>query len=865
MSTHTKAGFLGRVLYKLFGSRNDRVIKQLLPAVERINAREPAMRRLSDKELGEQSALLRARFKAGETLDQLLEDAFAACREASRRALGMRHFDVQLIGGMILHQGKIAEMVTGEGKTLVATLAAYLNALEGRSVHVVTVNDYLARRDRDWNAPLFELLGMKVGCIQSHMEPEDRIEQYACDVTYGTNSELGFDYLRDNMKVRLEWQCQRERRFAIVDEVDSVLVDEARTPLIISGPAENNPAKYTRANDVAKQLIVDEHFEVKEKEHQCLLTEEGVHAAERIAGVESFYSGANMEWPHLVETALRAHHIYKRDVSYMVDQGKIKIVDEFTGRPLAGRRWSDGLHQAIEAKEGVRIENESQTLATITYQNFFRLYDKLAGMTGTAMTEAAEFDKIYGLDVVAVPTNRPLIRENYDDVIYVKESKKYEAMVEEIVAMHEVGRPVLVGTTSIEKSERISGMLERRGIKHQVLNAKHHEREAMIVAQAGQMGAVTIATNMAGRGTDIVLGPGVADLGGLHIVGTERHESRRIDNQLRGRSGRQGDRGSSRFFLSLEDDLMRIFAGPMVRGLIERLDSDGMDIQHPWLTRSIEKAQKKVEAHNFEIRKNILEYDKVMDEQRKIVYGLRQRVLCGEGTKDEILHWFDERAEQAVDLYLPETARSDDWDVEGLEEFLATRFELKITEDEIDDLTAGDRVRPLIEHLQQKIRALYEERERGLGPEEMRSLERFIMLNAIDHKWKDHLHAVDCLRDGISLEAYGGKDPKVIYKSVAYQYFDQMLDSIREEVTEMLFRLKIEAKDEARLERTFNATEYQHGGEAGSSGYGDANKGASTGTENVAHTIRRKGKKVGRNDPCPCGSGRKYKKCCGQE
>ncbi|MFV1958364.1 MAG: preprotein translocase subunit SecA, partial [Planctomycetota bacterium] len=618
---------IAKVLQAIFGRRSDRIIKRVLPVVEQVNALEPGFVRLDDAALRGKTDEFRERIGRGETLDDLLPEAFAACREASKRALGQRHYDVQLIGGWALHNGFIAEMVTGEGKTLVATLAVYLNALPGEGVHLVTVNDYLARRDAAWMRPVYEALGLTVGTIQAPMSNEERIPEYRCDVTYGTNSEFGFDYLRDNMKIRKDSQVQRSLNFAVVDEVDSILIDEARTPLIISGPSEDDRAKYEEADAVARRLVPGEDFEVKEKEHQCVLTEEGQEKAERLAGVD-FWEAGESDWPHLLEQALRAHHIYKRDKDYVAKDGEIIIVDEFTGRLMEGRRWSDGLHQAVEAKEGIHPRAENQTLATITYQNFFKLYEKLAGMTGTAMTEAAEFWKIYHLDVLDIPTNRPLIRLEQDDMIYRTEPDKYRAVVEEVAQVHETGRPILVGTTSIEKSERISDMLRRRGIEHEVLNAKHHEREAEIVAQAGQPGRVTIATNMAGRGTDILLGPRVAERGGLHIIGTERHESRRIDNQLRGRAGRQGDPGSSQFFLSLEDDLMRIFAPEWVGRFLGRIGLEGGEaITAPMVTRAIVKAQKKVESRNFEIRKNLLEYDEVMDIQRKEVYGLRQALL----------------------------------------------------------------------------------------------------------------------------------------------------------------------------------------------------------------------------------------------
>jgi preprotein translocase subunit SecA len=847
-----------KALTKVFGSRNERILKSIYPIVDRVNHLERDFARLSDADLARKTVEFRDRLAGKETLDDLLPEAFAAVREASRRTLGLRHFDVQLIGGIVLHRGSIAEMVTGEGKTLVATLSSYLNALPGLGVHVVTVNDYLARRDRDWMGPIFEALGMTVGAIQSDMDNAGRKVEYGCDITYGTNNEFGFDYLRDNMKFSFADQVQKRQHYAIIDEVDSILIDEARTPLIISGPAEKSTEKYYQANRIAKKLEKGVDFEVKEKEKIVVLTEEGIEKAEQLAGVDSFYTGVNMDWPHHIEQALRAHNLYRRDVDYVVKAGEIIIVDEFTGRLMHGRRWSDGLHQAVEAKENLRIKDENQTLATITFQNFFRLYDKLAGMTGTAMTEAAEFDKIYGLDVVSVPTNRPLIRKSYNDVVYRTKREKWDAIVEEIFRAHGEGRPILVGTISIENSELLSGMLSRRGIEHEVLNAKHHEREAQIIAKAGQEGNVTIATNMAGRGTDIVLGEGVVDRGGLHIVGTERHESRRIDNQLRGRSGRQGDPGSSRFFLSLEDDLMRVFASERVSAILGKLGmQDGQDIQSPMVNRAIERAQKKVEGHNFEIRKNLLEYDKVMDEHRKIVYEQRTRVLQGEGMREMIEEMIADSVAGAMDEHFGQG--KGDWD--GFLGFLGRKFGIRPSRAELENL--GDE--ELLEHVGERIREAYDERERMNGPDVMRRIEGFLLLNAFDTKWKDHLLSMDHLRSGIQLRAYGQLDPKVEYKKEAYRLFDEMIESIRNEVTDYIFRLRVQKEEERKLRDTWSiaSTEHEAAGSFDESRRQSQRAVEADQSDQKPKPIHRVAPKVGRNDPCPCGSGKKYKKCCG--
>jgi preprotein translocase subunit SecA len=898
---------LGDYLKRIFGSKNERMVKSILPVVERVNALEPGFEALDDAALRAKTAEFRARLEQGSSLDDLLPEAFAAVREAAKRTLGMRPFDVQILGGAILHKGMIAEAATGEGKTLVATLAIYLNALLG-NVHLVTVNDYLARRDAEWMRPVYEALGMTVGAIQAHMMSQERIPIYRGDITYGTNSEFGFDYLRDAMKVRLEDQCQRALGFAVIDEVDSILIDEARTPLIISGPAEEERGLYEEADKVARRLKPGEDFEVKLKEHQCILSEEGLERAERFAGV-SFFEGGVTDWPHLLEQALRAHHIYQRDVDYVVMEDEIIIVDEFTGRLMQGRRWSDGLHQAVEAKEGISPREENQTLATITYQNFFKLYKKLAGMTGTALTEAAEFWKIYKLEVISLPTNRPMIRTTNDDRVYRTEKEKFGAVVEEILEVHKTGRPILVGTTSIEKSERVSGMLLRRGVEHAVLNAKQHEKEALIVAEAGQDTKVTIATNMAGRGTDILLGSGVAQKGGLHIIGTERHESRRIDNQLRGRAGRQGDPGSSQFFLSLEDELMKKFAPEWVATFLGKLGlQEGEDITHPMVTKAITRAQKKVEAYNFEIRKNLLEYDEVMDIQRKEVYGLRQAVLAGDDVRlrtvieDMIGAVVDVHAKEHLGREVPSANRRPD----ELAAWFRKHFGVDAT-----DADAGPGESEAVANLTRIATERWKRREQELGVELMRRIERFLLLNSIDSKWKDHLRAMDGLKSGVGLRGYGQMDPKVEYKVEGHAMFSQMIRSIREEVTDMLLKVRLREEDEEHLAdrwggaqaipppppptgvsgttTTYNAPPPAgappptppprpsaprpppppaiSGGNRPPSGYEGAREGRPIGSEGAASAgpIRRDQPKVGRNDPCPCGSGKKYKKCHGQD
>jgi preprotein translocase subunit SecA len=882
-----------------------------MPIVQRINGLESDLTPLSDHALADKTQTFRKRVAAGETLDDILPEAFAVCREMSRRKLNMRHFDVQLIGGMILHKGRISEMKTGEGKTLVATLPIYLNALEGKGAHLVTVNDYLAKRDAQWMSQLYHALGLSTGVIQhdasfiydptydaadkrlQHLRPCTRYEAYRADITYGTNNEYGFDYLRDNLVVTALDQCvQRDLNFAIVDEVDSILIDEARTPLIISGPTDQSTDLYYRINAIIPQLKPEHDYTIEEKTKTAALTEEGNVRVEKLLGVDNLYDPDNMDLVHHVVKALQAYALYKRDVDYVVKDGEVIIVDEFTGRLMPGRRWSDGLHQAVEAKEGVKIANENQTLASVTFQNYFRMYKKLGGMTGTADTEAAEFAKIYNLDVNVVPTNRKMIRLDYADVVYRTEKEKFAAIVEEIKDCHQRGQPVLVGTISIEKSEKIAGMLSRNGIKHNVLNAKQHEREAEIVAQAGRKGAVTIATNMAGRGTDILLG-GNADfmfkqvlyreeqlpeerklavyeeiradcekdkqevvaLGGLHILGTERHESRRIDNQLRGRAGRQGDPGSSRFYLSLEDDLMRIFASERVSQLMLKLGmEEGIPIEHGMVTRAIANAQKKVEAHNFEIRKQLLEYDDVMNKQREVIYQHRRAVLAGENLSDDLREMMGTLVESALTVYCPAEQYPEEWDMKGLAEMMQGQFGLDITQGKQD---GGESLRDvgrdaLLEDLKAQVRDAYDRKEKELGPELMRFLEKNFMLQVIDHHWKDHLLGMDHLRDGIGLRGYGQKDPLIEYKREGYDLFAGMMERIKSDTIERLFLVQAVREGERSappppvLSRPQPKLTLNRGEEPVS-----------------APTVHRTDDKVGRNDPCPCGSGKKYKKCHG--
>ncbi len=907
---------------------NERELRRLRGLVERINAREPEVAALSDGELRAKTAEFRSRVERGESLDELLPEAFAVCREAARRTLGLRHFDVQLMGGIVLHEGKIAEMKTGEGKTLVATLPAYLNALEGRGVHVVTVNDYLAKRDSEWMGQIYRFLGLEVGLIVHGLSPAQRRRAYAADITYGTNNEFGFDYLRDNMALYRHDVVQRELNYAIVDEVDSILIDEARTPLIISGQADKPTDLYYKFARIVEQLRPGEDYTVEEKTHTVAPTEQGIRKVEKALGVANLYDADNMDLSRYLINALKAKELYLRDRDYVVKDGQVIIVDEFTGRLMFGRRWSDGLHQAVEAKEGVRIQRESQTLATITLQNYFRMYRKLAGMTGTAATEEEEFQKIYGMDVVVIPTHKTMIRVDYPDVIYKTEAAKFRAVVREIKERHARGQPVLVGTVSIEKSERLSALLKREGIPHQVLNAKYHEREAEIVAQAGRLGAVTIATNMAGRGTDILLGGNpeflarqelrrlgyppeviaeavelygepsseevararqeyrrlleekkretdaeherVVALGGLHIIGTERHEARRIDNQLRGRAGRQGDPGSSRFYLSLEDDLMRIFGADLIRGWLDRLGlQEDEPIEHNMVTRAIENAQRRVENRNFEARKHVLEYDDVLNQQRAVVYGQRRQVLEGADLRETILGYVEEIVDRLLEAYANPKAHPEEWDLEELVRRLEEAFLPRglVTVAELEGLGAE----ALRERLLQAAREEYGRREAAIGPEAMREVERTLLLRTVDEHWIEHLDAMDDLREGIGLRAYGQRDPLVEYKIEAYERFQEMIRSLKETVVRRLFRLQVEVAP--ALERRQVAGGWTEGrgvlldwaaGAEAAGGGGDAP--APAAVPAAPRQQRREPvrvQKVGRNDPCPCGSGKKYKKCCG--
>jgi preprotein translocase subunit SecA len=824
---------------KIFGSKNERELKRMAPLVDRVNALEPEYRALSDAQLQAKTPHFKERLVQGESVDDLLPEAFAAAREASVRVLGMRPFDVQIIGGIVLHQGKIAEMKTGEGKTLAATMPAYLNALTGKGVHIVTVNDYLARRDAKWMGSIYNFLGLTVDTIVHGLDDDERRRAYAADITYGTNNEFGFDYLRDNMKFSLEDYVQRDFHYAIVDEVDSILIDEARTPLIISGPAEESTQLYYALNQVAKQLKKEQDFTVDEKARSVIVTEDGVAHAEKLVNLPNLYEPQNIEILHHLNAALKAHNLFKRDVDYIVKEGQVIIVDEFTGRLMPGRRYSDGLHQALEAKEGVKIENENQTLATITFQNYFRMYDKLAGMTGTADTEAEEFKKIYNLEVMVIPTHKTMIREDYPDVIYRTEAEKFTAVVEEIKDCYQRGQPVLVGTTSIERSELLSRLLKREGVKHEVLNAKQHEKEAQIVAKAGEQGTVTLATNMAGRGTDIVLGEGVVERGGLHILGTERHESRRIDNQLRGRSGRQGDPGTSRFYLSLEDDLLRIFGSDRIKGLMGRLGmDDGQPIEHRMVSNAIEKAQKRVEGHNFDIRKQLLEYDDVMNKQREVIYAQRRQILGGQTLDEDLMEMAAELVEEIVAEHTA-NKMPEEWDLKALGDALYRQFGFRVSLENLD----GDLRDVLINLVKDHFRAKSEE----VGPELFQQLQQMVMLQIVDNHWKEHLLSMDHLRDGIGLRGYAQVDPLREYQREGYDMFMDLIHRIEADSVGTLFHLQVQPHHEPPPEARPKAAPmvYSHG-------------------EGEAQPKQRQKKKVGRNAPCPCGSGKKYKKCCGK-
>ncbi|MDI7259659.1 MAG: preprotein translocase subunit SecA [Thermodesulfobacteriota bacterium] len=885
---------LGSLIKKIVGSKNERELRRIRPLVQRVNEMESSIQPLSDDQLRAKTGEFKERIDKGESIEEILPEAFAVVRETAKRAIGERHYDVQLIGGIVLHEGKISEMATGEGKTLVATLPAYLNSLTGKGVHIITVNDYLAKRDSEWMGAIYRFLGLSVGVIVHELNDQERKKAYGCDITYGTNNEFGFDYLRDNMKFDIEDYVQRDLNYAIVDEVDSILVDEARTPLIISGPTEESTDKYYKINRIIPSLKQTQDYQLEEKSHTAFLTEEGVAHVEKLLHVENLYDPRNIEILHHVNQALKAHTLFKRDVDYVVKDGQVVIVDEFTGRLMPGRRWSDGLHQAVEAKENVRIENENQTLATVTFQNYFRMYKKLAGMTGTADTEAAEFRKTYNLDVMVIPTNMPLVRTNYSDVIYKTEDEKFRAVVREIEELHQLGRPVLVGTISIEKSERLSLLLKKRGIPHNVLNAKHHEREAEIIAQAGRVGAVTLSTNMAGRGTDILLGGNtkflartmveekddaeamqkayekayekalsivqkekekVVQSGGLHVLGTERHEARRIDNQLRGRAGRQGDPGSSRFYLSLEDDLLRIFGSERISNIMSRLGiEEDQPIEHNLVTRAIENAQKKVEAHNFEIRKHLLEYDNVMNKQREVVYSQRREVLAGEDLRESVMEMVEEQTEGIVDLYIDEKAHPEDWDLKGLQDAVYQQFSYRWSAPSIEE--DGLNREQLKEMVIQKTKEVYQKREEEFGGPTLRYLEKVIMLQSIDYYWKDHLLAIDQLKEGIGLRGYGQKDPRIEYQKEAYQMFLEMLERIKRDTVEKLFAIQIAREQEVKEMKVERKQTFvmSRGAEAAQGG-GETEDGKGV-------TVRRDGRKVGRNDPCPCGSGKKYKRCC---
>ncbi len=835
-------------MIKKFFDPTGRELKRLGGTVEVINNLEGDMAGLSDAELRAKTDEFRSRLAGGETLDDLLPEAFAVVRETSRRVLGMRHFDVQLLGGMILHQGRIAEMKTGEGKTLVATLPVYLNALTGKGAHVVTVNDYLARRDAEWMGQIYKFLGLSVGVVVHGLTFEERKDAYNSDITYGTNNEFGFDYLRDNMVVSPAQIVQRELHYAIVDEVDSILIDEARTPLIISGQAEDSARSYQQFARLVPRLKPEVDYTVDEKMKTVTMTEEGLRRVEGALNIDDLFDDANFELNHYLNQALKAKEFFVRDRDYVVKDNEVIIVDEFTGRMMPGRRYSDGLHQAIEAKEGVAVLKESQTLAAITYQNYFRMYEKLAGMTGTAKTEEEEFLKIYGLDVVVIPTNEPMIRNDHPDAVYKTSRGKKAAIIEEIADCHQRGQPVLVGTISIESSEELSGMLKARGIPHQVLNAKYHDKEAEIVKLAGQKGMVTIATNMAGRGTDIVLGEGVVELGGLHIIGTERHESRRIDNQLRGRAGRQGDPGSSRFYVSLEDDLMRLFGSERIMGIMERLGwEEDQAIDHPQISRAIENAQKRVENRHFEIRKQVLEYDDVMNQQREVIYQQRKAVLLNENITPEIENMFTTVFERLTDQYADEKVIPEEWNLEGLTarfKDIVGRAPTAIVE-ELRDLAPAE----IKERLVQEALTAYEKRSEQYGPELQRQLEKIVLLQITDQKWMDHLSAMDDLREGIGLRAYAQRDPLLEYRFEAYEMFQAMVAAIQEDCLSMLFRVRLQSREEAvQPKDRLAGAALNRGGDG----------------EVVERVPRSVDKKVGRNDPCPCGSGKKYKRCCGR-
>ncbi len=845
---------IGKILTKVFGSSNDRYLKQLRPVVAKINELESTIQTLDDSALASKTVEFRERVAKGESLDKVLPEAFAVVREAGKRILGERHYDVQLIGGIVLHQGKIAEMKTGEGKTLTSTLPVYLNALAGKGVHVVTVNDYLAARDSEWMGQVYNFLGMSYGKIVHGLDDDERKAAYAADITYGTNNEFGFDYLRDNMKFERADFCQRGFNFAIVDEVDSILIDEARTPLIISGPADISTDLYKNVDRIIPKFKKDEHYSFDEKARQVSLTEEGIALGEELLGVENLYDPVNIEKLHHLNQGLKAHIVFKKDVDYIVSNNQVVIVDEFTGRTMEGRRFSDGLHQALEAKEHVKIEQENQTLASITFQNYFRMYDKLAGMTGTADTEAAEFKKIYDLDVTVMPTNQPMIRDDYADVIYKNEAAKYRAVIREVLEMNKQGRPVLVGTISIDVSEKISQMLKKEKIEHEVLNAKHHEREAEIIANAGQLGKVTIATNMAGRGTDIKLGEGVVEVGGLHILGTSRHESRRIDNQLRGRSGRQGDPGSSRFFLSLEDDLLRIFGSGRITGIMDKLGMEEDEpIEHSMITRAIENAQRKVEGHNFDIRKHLLEYDDVMNKQREVIYQQRRDVLDGESVEEVVQDMMDDLIDNVAAEFYQERIDSEEWDWDGIKTRMGELFHHEPEWAESD--RGGLKYNDFLEKIRSFVKEKYKEQDEVNGAETQRQLEKIILLQIVDTHWKDHLLSMDHLKEGIGLRGYGQKNPLNEYKREGFELFRSMIETVKMQTISSLMRVQVMKEEEMmRLEEERRRRQELE----------QAQMNQNTVPEEGGQPVRREGEKVGRNSPCPCGSGKKYKRCCGK-
>ncbi len=865
-------------LKKLFKDPNEKELEKLEPLVQEINSLEPEIQQLSDAELKARTPEFKERYQSGESLDDLLPEAFAVVREAAQRSTeeGFRHFDVQLMGGIVLHQGRTAEMKTGEGKTLAATLPVYLNALAGKGVHVVTVNDYLAERDSEWMGQIYRFLGLSVGVILNGMPREERREAYKCDVTYGTNNEFGFDYLRDNMAYKEEDMVQRGHDYAILDEVDSILIDEARTPLIISGPAQDTSQDYRKFNRVVPRLQPEKHYEIDEKSRLVNLTEEGVSRAEELLNVDNLFDNSNFELNHRLNQALKAHTLMKKDRDYIVKNGEVKIVDEFTGRIMEGRRFSEGLHQAIEAKEGVEVRKETQTFASITLQNYFRMYDKLAGMTGTAKTEEDEFIEIYDMDVVVIPTNEPMIRDDMPDLVYQTEEYKFQAVIDDIAARYDRGQPVLVGTVDIDKSEDLSRRLKKRGIPHNVLNAKNHEREAEIVKDAGQKKSITIATNMAGRGTDIKLGEGVVELGGLHVLGTERHESRRIDNQLRGRSGRQGDPGSSQFYVSLEDDLMRLFGSDNISGILDKVGlQEDEPIEHSMITSAIEKAQRKVEARNFDIRKSILEYDDVLNEQRKVIYEQRRELLRTDDVRDRIMGMLNKSINDIMEMYLSEDIHPSEWDLESFQNHLrGFNLQLEVAGQELK----GEELEKLMDISREEIRenliyqaeANLREKEETLGQEKFNHIARQLALRIIDRKWMSHLDNMDQLRQGIGLRAYGQKDPLTEYKFESYDLFQEMTGSIREDIVSSLLKIEIKTTEAAEgipaSRKKLNFRQPDIVAEQNRKQRERMQAAASSGGQDKQQKQQPivKPDEPGRNDPCPCGSGKKYKRCCGR-